>query len=162
MNEVLSDKSPGRATIVGLHVSVGLTILILVIARICARLAWRAPPLSAAMPAWERILARATHVVFYLLMLVMPLTGWAIVSVRKPTVPFWGLPWPAIPGLHSMADAAHRAMREGLSHFHVFVLVWILVLTLALHVAGALWHQFRGPAVLWRMGVGRRPGGLTG
>jgi cytochrome b561 len=162
MNEVLSDKSPGRAGIVGLHISVGLTILVLVVARICARLAWRAQRLPAAMPAWERILARATHVLFYLLMLVMPLTGWAIVSLRKPTTSFWGLPWPAIPGLEGLADAAHKATRESLSHFHVFVLVWILVLTLALHVAGALWHQFRGPTVLWRMGVGRRPGGLGG
>jgi cytochrome b561 len=126
--------------------------------RIGVRLTRRPPPFPAAMPPWERLLAWATQAVFYLLMLVLPLTGWAIVSAHAGAkISFWGLPWPAMPGIQGLlGGAGQKDARESLAHLHVFVLIWILVLSLALHVAGALWHQFRAPPVLWRMGVGRR------
>jgi hypothetical protein len=53
-----------------------------------------------------------------------------------------------------------RATRHAVSHAHVYVLIWILLVTLFLHVSGALWRQFDGPPVLWRMGVTRRPGSI--
>jgi cytochrome b561 len=155
MNEVLPDHSAAQAQVVTIHVWVGLTILILVLARIGVRIGHPAPPLPPAMPRWEAALARATHVMLYMLMLGLPLTGWAIASSRKGGVTFWGLPWPSLPGLHSLA----RPARHALSHAHVFVLIWILLVMLFMHVAGAIWHQFDGNFVLWRMGLGRRPRG---
>jgi cytochrome b561 len=151
MNEVLPDHSPAQAQIVTLHVSVGLTILVLVLVRIGARLAHPAPPLPADMPAWERLLARTTHALFYVLLLALPLTGWAIVSVRSGGVHVWGLPWPKLPGLGFLTTPDHKAWRRELTHIHVYILIWIVILNLVLHVAGALRHQFFGHSVLWRM-----------
>ncbi len=151
MNEGLPDHSPAQAQIETLHISVGLTILLLVLVRIGVRLAHPAPPLPADMPTWERLLARGTHVLFYALLLVLPLTGWAVASVRPAAVHFWGLPWPKLPGLGFLMTPDHKAWRRELTHIHVYILIWLAVLNLALHVAGAIRHQFIGHSVLWRM-----------
>jgi len=152
MNEVLPDHTPAQAQVQSIHVSLGLTILLLVLVRIGVRLTHPAPPLPSGMPAWERILARASHVLFYVLLLVIPLTGWAVVSLRAQPIPFWGLTWPHMPGLGALLGSpAPRPVRHELAHIHVFILIWIILLNLALHVAGALKHQFDGNPVLWRM-----------
>jgi cytochrome b561 len=96
---------------------------------------------------WERLLSRAVHLLFYLLMLILPLTGWALVSGEKDPVSFWGLAWPKLPGLAGLTHAQHHLLK----HTHVFILIWVLVLNWGLHVAGALKHQFDGKPVLWRM-----------
>jgi cytochrome b561 len=152
MNEGgVPDHSPAQDRIQDIHVTVGLSILILVLVRIGVRLAHPPPPLPQSMPSWERWLARISHVLFYVLLLVMPLTGWALVSVRHEDIPFFGLAWPAIPRLDSLARPEARSLGQQLKHLHVYTLVWIALVNLALHVAGALKHQFDGHPVLWRM-----------
>ena len=150
-NEVLPDHSKAQDQMQDLHVSIGLTTLILVLVRIGVRLTHPAPPLPQDMPAWERLLARAVQWLFYILMLVIPLTGWALVSVRHEDIPFWGLDWPAMPGLTGFARPEARAIGRQLKHIHIYILIWIVLINLALHVAGALKHQFDGRPVLWRM-----------
>jgi cytochrome b561 len=147
MNEILGDHSPARPPVVGLHISVGLTILMLVIVRIGWRLTNPPPPLPAGLAPWERILSGTVHTLFYILMLALPLTGWAVVSAGKHPLLFWGVPWPKIPGLTGLSRDQHHL----LSHTHVFILMWILVISWFLHVGGALKHQFDGNPVLWRM-----------
>lgn len=157
MNEVLPDHTPRQALVETIHISLGLTILLLVVARIVVRLVYRPPPLPAGMPTWERFLSAASHLLFYGLMLAMPLTGWALVSLGDRPIHFWGLPWPHLPGVGVLFGApAPKAVRHELSHIHVYILIWIVLLNLALHVAGALKHQFDGRPVLWRM-TGQKP-----
>jgi cytochrome b561 len=151
MNEVLPDHSAAQDRIQDIHVSVGLTTLLLILVRIGVRLTHSAPPLPQAMPAWERTLAHAAHVLFYVLMLALPLTGWALVSVRHEPFAFWGLHWPAIPGLGSLSKPDRRAVGQLLKQVHSQTLLWITLANLFLHVAGALKHQFDGHPVLWRM-----------
>lgn len=152
MNEVLPDHSPAQAAVLPLHVSVGLTILLLVLVRIAVRLIHRGPALPAGIAPWERVLACGSHLLFYLLLLALPLTGWALVSLRTGPIRFWGLPWPRLPGLAQLlGPAPPRPVRHELSHIHVYILIWIVLINLAVHVAGALKHQFDGKPVLWRM-----------
>ena len=152
MNEGLPDHSAAQAQVEGIHISWGLTILLLVLLRIAVRFIYRTPPEPPGMGAWERWLARLSHLLFYLLMLALPLTGWAIVSMRAPPISFWGLPWPHLPGVSQLLGApVPKPVRRELVHIHVYILIWITLITLALHVAGALYHQLRGPSVLWRM-----------
>lgn len=152
MNEILPDHTPIQAAVQGVHISLGLTILLLVLVRIGVRLTHPAPPLPALMPVWEKTLARASHLLFYLLMLAMPLTGWALVSTGTHPIHFWGLPWPHLPGTAALLGSpAPKPVRHELMHIHVYILIWIVMLNLALHVAGALKHQFDGRPVLWRM-----------
>jgi cytochrome b561 len=159
MNEVLPDHSPAQAQVEAVHISLGLTILLLVLVRIGVRLTHPAPPLPSDMPAWERILARGSHVLFYLLLLAMPLTGWALVSLGSRPIAFWGLPWPHMPGIGALLGSpAPRPVRQELAHIHVFILIWVVLLNLGLHIAGALKHQFDGHPVLWRMTRMKPPG----
>ncbi len=152
MNEVLADHTPPQRLAEAVHISLGLTILLLVVIRIVVRLAVRPPPLPAGMPTWERRLAHAVHLIFYALMLIIPLTGWALVSLGSRPVLFWGLPWPHLPAIHAvLGDTVSRANRQSLKHIHVYVLIWIFAVNWLLHVAGAVKHQVDGHPVLWRM-----------
>lgn len=139
----------------GVHISVGLTILLLVLVRIVWRLTHPTPPLPEGMATWERVLARITHVLFYVLLLALPLTGWALVSSRPGPISFWGIPWPHLPGVASLLP--DKAAHKSLQHLHVYTLILVVVVNLGLHVAGALKHQFDGHPVLWRMIPGMKP-----
>jgi len=162
MNQVLPDHTPLQRAAESVHISFGLTILLLVLVRIVWRLTHPAPPLPEAMAGWERVLARSTHALFYLLMLALPLTGWALVSLGNHPISFWGLPWPHLPGVHALFGVnPPKPVRHSLVHVHVFILIWVVVVNLALHVAGALKHQFDGHPVLWRMTTGRPPAGAS-
>lgn len=118
------------------HKSVGLTILVLTLARIGWRLANPALPLPDRMRGWEKIAARVTHVGFYILLIGLPLGGWAASSAGGRVIEWFGLfVWPALPvpldkGLARTFMDAHEAG------------VKVLYVLLALHVLAALKHQF--------------------
>lgn len=155
MNEFVPDHSPLQDQIQWWHVSFGLTLLVLVAARIVWR-AMRAPPAHASgLAAWERNLASVVHVLLYGLLLAQPLLGWALMSSRGEPLSLWGIPIPALPGVpvHS------RAVSTPLKHLHIYWMIWAYLIVLALHVVGAVKHQFDGHPVLWRMvPFLRRPG----
>jgi cytochrome b561 len=130
--------------LVALHKSIGITVLLLTLARIAWRLIHPAPPLPATMKPWERWAAKATHLVFYVLMLGLPLSGWAWVSASPlikvhPTTLFGILPWPAFPFPGLDSDQLHDA-RHVLGTTHR-VLGYVAYATIVLHVAAALKHQ---------------------
>ena len=147
MNEVAVDHSPQQDQIQWWHVSIGLTLLIVVVVRIAWRAMHRPPPLVSGMAAWERGLATAVHVALYVLMLAQPLAGWALMSARGEPLSLWGLPVPYLAGV----PAHSRPVGGALKHIHIWWLVWAYVIALVLHVAGAIKHQFDGHPVLWRM-----------
>lgn len=118
-----------------LHKSVGIAILLLSLARLAARFAMRRPPASDG-PAWTRALAGLVHSLFYVVMILGPITGWLLVSTAKvqvPTLLFGIIPWPHLPvgrGWHEPAELVHEAM------------AWLAIGLFLLHVAGALRHQW--------------------
>jgi cytochrome b561 len=129
---------------VQLHKSIGITVLLLTLIRIGWRLVNTPPPLPETMRPWEKWAATANHAVFYLLMLAMPLSGWAMVSASPlikvhPTVLYWTIPWPTFPLLPTDPDQLHDAHRL-FSSTHA-LLAWLAYATIALHVAAALKHQ---------------------
>ncbi len=150
----LEDADPIRRQIMVLHFSIGLSILILSVLRLAWRLTHKPPALPAGLAGWEKALARASHGLFYVFMLGIPILGWALVSVRGhgKSIPFLGARiWPAIPGLGGLPhDLAHQ-LGDVLETVHGTVMVYAMVALLALHVAGALKHQFDSNRVLYRM-----------
>lgn len=121
---------------IGWHKSVGLSILTLTV----LRLAWRAmnpaPPLPATTPPWQRILARTTQALFYVVLIAIPLTGWLASSAGGRDISWFGLfNWPLLP-VGGGREAAGRFM-----DFHELGVKTLYVL-LALHIAGALKHHF--------------------
>ena len=129
------------------HKTVGVTILILALVRLAVRLMNPPPPFPDELARWERAFAVWTHRLFYFLIIALPLTGLAAVSKGGPTTKLVGgievptLPIPALGGAHE-------------------ILVFVTLGLLALHVAGALKHQFidRGPSAdrMWPFRSTRR------
>ncbi|MBS7697554.1 MAG: cytochrome b [Chelatococcus sp.] len=118
------------------HKSYGLLALVLVLWRIVWRLSASPPPPQVMRPA-EWWISRLVHLMFYGLMLALPLTGWLMASaspLRLPTRPF---------GFFTMPDlvATDAALFMVLRFIHA-VLAYSLVALLVLHVAGALKHRF--------------------
>uniref|UniRef100_UPI0025DF97F5 cytochrome b n=1 Tax=uncultured Sphingomonas sp. TaxID=158754 RepID=UPI0025DF97F5 len=70
------------AGIMTTHKPAGLTILALSLIRLGWRLAHRIPDLPASTPRWNALVARATHVALYALMVGVPFAGWVAASRR--------------------------------------------------------------------------------
>jgi len=128
-----------------LHKSIGLTVLLLTLARIAWRIIGPPPPLPDTLRDWEKVGARISHLVFYGLMLGLPLTGWAMVSASPlitvhPTMLYGVIPWPAFPYPGLGPDAVHDA-GKAMTVTHG-LLAKLAYLTIAVHVLAALKHQF--------------------
>lgn len=155
-------RTPTSFAITQLHKSVGITILLLSLTRLGWRLINPPPPMPATMARWERELARAVHVGFYVVMIGMPLTGWLMVSASRipvPTLLYGVVPWPNLPVVGDLAPAAKKLWHDLAEGSHGLLAKFAYVL-LALHVAGALKHQLfsRDEPVLARMAPGARAG----
>lgn len=135
---------------VGLHKSLGLTVLSLTVVRIVWRVSHAPPPLPAHMTPLERGLSRVSHAGFYVLMLALPMSGWAVVStaaVPRPLQWFWLFDVPKL----SLSADIYQTARQGHE-----VLGWIMIALLMLHVVAALKHHwFDRDVVLARMLFGR-------
>lgn len=134
-----------------LHKSVGLTVLGLSLVRLGWRLAHKAPPLPEAMPNWEKILARATHILFYVLMIAIPLSGWVYVSAGYSVTfeRFYAVAtnWfglfevPHISPIAAQDEAARKAIGIAAETVHSKA-AWGVIVLGGLHVAAALKHHF--------------------
>ena len=131
---------------VNLHKSIGLTVLGLAIMRVLWRYANPPPPMPAAYHAWERKLAHAAHYTLYALIFLMPITGWIHDSAWKnaaanPLKLFGVIPWFRLGFIKDQDPATKEQIHSVFSQIHG-VLGWVLLAVLALHVAGALKHQW--------------------
>jgi cytochrome b561 len=128
------------------HKSIGITILGLAIMRLLWRLTHRPPPLPTRYQRWEITASHVTHWLLYLLIFVMPLTGWIMDSAYKDAAThpmFWfGLfEWPRIGAILHMAPGSREWVHTVFGAAHVTA-SYVLYLLFTLHVAGALKHQW--------------------
>jgi cytochrome b561 len=128
--------------LIQLHKSVGVTVLVLSVARLVWRLA--NPPPRLVLPPWQAVLSQAVHWGFYGVMIGAPLSGWVMVSASKlnlPTLLYGAIPWPYVPFVHSLPPSTKAVWAQGASATHL-ALAWIAYGLIVLHVSGALKHQF--------------------
>lgn len=146
---------PDAMQVMGNHKAIGISILALSLVRLGWRLTHRPPAFAPTVRPWEALLARVTHGLFYVLMVGIPLAGWALHSAATggAPVPAFGLfAWPGLP------MAADKPAAETFEEVHE-VLATVLLLLAGLHVLGALKHQFLDrDGNLGRMGIGRVKG----
>ena len=128
----------------GLHKSVGLTLLALVVLRMLwHRISPPPAPLGGVAP-WQMALARGAHLALYALMVAVPVTGWVGSAATGLDVVWWGWTLPRVAPVSEAWSEAAFALHGGLTT--------ALMGVVALHVAGALWRQFgHGDGTLWRM-----------
>jgi cytochrome b561 len=138
-------KGAAKAAPIGLHMSIGITVLLLSLARLAVRFISPPPPLPDTLKPWERILSKAVHILFYVVMIGLPLTGWAMASVglrliQHPLALFGVVPWPAIGPLTAIPAAQVHDTHEVWEAAHGLVgkLAYVLIV---LHVGAALKHQ---------------------
>jgi cytochrome b561 len=143
----LPGRGPLQTSMVNWHRTVGLTILALTLARVAWRLSGRRPGWT--LPAWVRILSRSVQAVLVLLLVAVPVLGWAYSNAGGLGVTFagWPLP-PLLPRDQYLAEltvAAHEWSANA------------LLALVGLHVAGAIRHMVRpGDPLGGAMGVRSR------
>ncbi|MFN0194570.1 MAG: cytochrome b [Aestuariivirga sp.] len=74
--EELMEAEGGSTFLPSLHVSIGVTILLLAVLRLLWRLGNPPPLLPATMKPWEKTASHVLHALFYVVMIGVPLTGW--------------------------------------------------------------------------------------
>lgn len=132
------------------HHTLGLLVLFLVVLRLGWRLKNTTPEMPPALSVFQNILAKLNHGFLYVLLFLLPLSGWAAMSSfgEAPMYFFW-TEWtltimPKLPLDHMFGYAFFGRM-------HVYA-VYAGGVLLTLHIAAALWHQFvKKDSVLRRM-----------
>jgi len=138
------------ALLVQLHRSIGVTIFALTLFRLAWRWTARIPPLPAELPLFQKLAARATEYILYVLLLLQPALGLLNTNARGRRVDFYFLgELPPVVGpdkiLAKQAMVAHD------------LVAYLLVAFVVLHALAALFHHFvRRDNVLNAMLPGRR------
>ncbi len=127
--------SPLKLKLYSWHKWAGVTIFMCVALRLVWRLLHRPPEMPAGMPAWQRKAAEATHVLLYLLMFAVPLSGWLMSSAKGfQTVWFGVLPLP------DLLDK-NKELGDLLQEVHELLNFTMAALVIA-HLGAALKHHF--------------------
>lgn len=132
-------------TLIAWHLSVGPTILLVVLMRLAWRLTHPPPPPPVDLSAPLRLLSRATHWAMYALLIVQPLLGWTAASAYGATAYVLGvIPLPALVG-------KDEAFGTQVGHVHGAVALLLLAI-IALHISGAMYHALiKRDGVIGRM-----------
>jgi cytochrome b561 len=126
--------SPRQLQWISYHKWIGVTVFLLAVVRLLWRLRHPVPALPAAMPAWQQHFAQATHLLFYVLMLLIPVIGWMQSSaLGVPVVYFGVVPLPDLLNknkeLAELLRIVHRNFGYG------------LLALIAVHTGAALKHH---------------------
>jgi cytochrome b561 len=162
-SEIVPDNAPPDLAklsfqAIQIHKAIGLTVLVLSIARLLWRLVNPVPPLPADMNGALKFAAHATHFLLYFLIIAIPLSGWLLVSssaLGLPTNYFGLFHWPNFWFMDGLTRAQKMPLHHLFGSTHV-ILAWSAIVLIPIHVVGALYHQFRGDTVLKRMIPGTR------
>lgn len=132
----LDREDPSRAQIYGLHKSVGVLSLFLLLARLAWLRVRPGPDLPAVFNDKEKQVTRGIRSLLYLLLVLIPVSGWVMSNTAGYPVSFFGLfQMPTLldksEGLHELAEGVHA-----LTAYAAAALV-------LLHAAGALKHRLR-------------------
>jgi cytochrome b561 len=128
------------------HKSIGITVFGLFILRLLWRIGHPPPPLPSRYQRWERRASHAVHGLMYALMLLLPLSGWVHDSAWKeaathPIHLFGLVPFPHLGFMQDLNPATRESLHDLFGEAHE-TLGWMLYGLLALHIGGALKHQF--------------------
>lgn len=129
-----------------IHITNGFLILLLVTYRLTWRFKNPAPDLPPSLAAYQKVLARLTHGFLYLLLFVMPLSGWAANSVLGDSEQFgvtelWFFAWDIMPPILPQLPLDHQFGYVFFAKIHRYALYTGGVI-LGLHLLAAVWHHF--------------------
>jgi len=133
MDELPSGKL--KLQVYALHKSLGLTVLAITALRLAWRLFERRPELLPG-PLWQRGVAVLTHFGLYVMLLLVPFSGWWYNTTAGFPLKWFGLfKLPPLGEFDRVLKPQARELHE--------LLFWLLAATIALHAVAALWHRYR-------------------
>lgn len=137
--------SPFKLRLYSYHKWIGIVILMLLLVRVIWRLTHRPPTFETALLRWQILSAHAVHLLLYILLFIVPLSGWLMSSALGfQTVLFGVLPLPDLIGPDKALGAVLKNVHEVLNYSLLGVVI--------VHVAAALQHHFiRRDGTLRRM-----------
>ncbi len=146
--------SPQKLRYVSWHKWLGVTIFMVALCRIAWRVMHPAPPPPNSMPSWQRTAMGVSHLLLYLLIFSIPLTGWLFSSASG--IPTVYLGWIQIPD----GVARDKLLAELLRQAHVSLNIMLFVIV-CIHIAAALKHHFldRDDVLVGMLPFLRRPKG---
>jgi len=126
----------------GTHMSIGMVLLVVSVWCVSWRLTHPYPRLTQDMNAVWRLSAKTAHFLLYLYIVVVPIVGWAVLSLRRrPPVFVGSLHWPNIWFLADMPKPQRSYYHDILLPAHITV-AYIGICIVGVHVAAALYHHF--------------------
>ena len=127
--------SPDKLKLYSWHKWVGVTVFLLALFRIAWRVTHQPPPLPGSMPRLIQIAAHAGHHMLYMLMFLIPLSGWLMSSAKGfQTVWFGILPIPDLIEKNKLLGDLLQTVHVSLNYLFIAVLIG--------HIGAALKHHF--------------------
>ncbi len=165
MMNLMGQGSELQYNVYQVHKSFGVMVLILTVARVLWRVFNRPPEEPDSVTPLERKASHFVHMAFYSMMILIPLSGWVLITVspiQVETVLFFQswLPWPHVPGLTTLSESTQDLLYF-LSHYAHAILAYGALILAGLHIAGALKHQLADGDFIQRMLPARGDGGQT-
>ncbi|NKB43707.1 MAG: hypothetical protein GKS03_05450 [Alphaproteobacteria bacterium] len=117
-----------------LHKSIGMLALVFIVVRLAWAFSGTRPNLPTDTPQWQRNLTYSVHGLLYMLILLVPIAGYATSSAFDSRFELFGLfvvP-NAVPENETVATV---------TYWLHFVSAWTLAGLVALHAASAVWHH---------------------
>ncbi len=132
----LDKEDPSRLQIYGMHKSFGALMMMLIIVRLIWLRITPAPALPSVFNAKEQMLTKGVHKLLYLLMLVVPFSGYIMSNAGGYPIKFFGLfELPALVGKSkAIGGFAHEAHE---------ILGFVMLAFILLHMAGAIKHRLQ-------------------
>lgn len=139
MGGLVQEDTALEEQLVGLHISMGVTLLFLLVLRIVIRLLNKPPALPEGFPVWERIGAHLGHLALYLLPAATILIGWAETDFGGHGVHWFGLTMPKVfPTMEFLGGVNLEEMTELLHELFAYAMLAVAVV----HVAAVLKHKW--------------------
>jgi len=127
--------SPDKLKLYSWHKWVGVTVFLLALFRIAWRVTHQPPALPSSMPRLMQIAAHAGHHMLYMLMFLIPLSGWLMSSAKGfQTVWFGILPIPDLIEKNKLLGDLLQTVHVSLNYLFIAVLIG--------HIGAALKHHF--------------------
>jgi cytochrome b561 len=134
-----------RMLLMETHRQLGLIILAGVAARLYVRQRHGLVNHMHGLPVLMRLAAQASHWCLYVLLVGLPLLGWASTNAHNVNLRFLG-----VVQLPTLAEVDSE-LADQLSDYHLLA-AWMLLGMLTMHVGAALFHHYiRRDTVLWAM-----------
>lgn len=132
MPDIHRGQQPGLS--MTLHISFGISILVIILLRFVWRLAHPVAPESA-LPPWQRLSFELVHWILYLLVFATTISGWLFASFRGWSITYFNLiPLPMLASDNSSAGKAIDGLHQAAE--------WTLLVFIGMHFLAALVHIF--------------------